>query len=270
MRISRASDGGASSARTRLSAVVRRAGDLVTVDDASAALKVDRMSAAQALARWHRQGWLTRIRRGLYAPVALAASPGDQALEDVWVLVPELFEPGYVGGASAAHHWDLTEQLFRTVFVYTTRSVRQTKQTIHGVPFAVHHVGKERLFGMRPLWRGRVKVQVSDVHRTIIDMLDDPGTGGGARHLSDCLATYFRRDEADAKRLVALAERLGNGAVFKRLGFLAERVGAPHTLVNACLERMTQGTARLDPAVVSPRLVRRWRLWIPESWRTAP
>jgi len=91
------------SGRERLSAVLRTAGQLVTVDDASRALKVDRTVAAKTLARWNRQGWLRRLRRGLYAPVPLAASPGDQVLEDAWTLVPELFEPGYLGGASAAH-----------------------------------------------------------------------------------------------------------------------------------------------------------------------
>lgn len=253
--------------RQRLSAVLRTAGDLVTVDDASQALRVDRAAAAKTLARWHKQGWLQRVRRGLYAPVPLTASPTDQVIEDTWVLVPQLFGPGYVGGASAAHHWDLTEQLFRTVFVYTTLPVRRANQTIQGVPFSVHHIRDELLFGTRPLWRGRVKIQVSDIHRTLIDMLDDPGMGGGARHVADCSAAYFRRQDADPQRLIDYADRLGNGAVFKRLGFLAERVGAPAALAEACLERLTKGNAKLDPALPSPRLVRRWRLWMPARWK---
>ena len=112
-----------------------------------------------------------------------------------------MFGLGYVGGVSAAHHWDLTEQLFRTVFVYTTQVVRRTKQTIHGTRFSVHHIDPRLLFGTRPLWRGSIKIDVSDVHRTIIDMLSDPAIGGGARHIADCLAAYFGRNDADPKRL---------------------------------------------------------------------
>lgn len=253
--------------REKLSAVLRSSKDLVTVDDASAALKVDRSTAAKTLARWNSQGWLRRVRRGLYAPVPLTASQSDQVIEDAWVLVPELFGPGYVGGASAAHHWDLTEQLFRTVFVYTARPVRQTDHVVEGVRFSVHHIREKLLFGTRPLWRGRIKIQVSDVHRTLIDMLDDPSAGGGSRHVADCVAEYFRREDSDPRRLIDYADRLGNGAVFKRLGFLAERVGGPATLIEACLERLTTGNAKLDPALASPRLVRRWRLWVPASWK---
>jgi predicted transcriptional regulator of viral defense system len=255
------------SGHARLSAVLRRATDLVTVDDASDALNVDRVTAAKTLARWTRQGWLKRVRRGLYAPVPLTAKPDDQVIEDAWSLVPQLFDPGYVGGASAAHHWDLTEQLFRTVFVYTARPIRQAQQTIQDIPFFVRHLPPEHLFGTHPLWRGRVKIQVSDVHRTIIDILDDPATGGGIRHVADCLKAYLDREDAEPKRLIDYADKLGNGAVFKRLGFLAERVGGPPTLLAACFARLTQGIAKLDPALPSPRIVRRWRLWLPESWK---
>lgn len=126
--------------RDRLSAVLRKAGYLITVDDATNALQVDRAAAAKTLARWQAQGWLMRVRRGLYAPIPLASSPTDQVLEDPWTLVVEVFDPAYVGGASAAHHWDLTEQLFRSVFVYTVRPVRRSHQTIQGIPFVVRHI----------------------------------------------------------------------------------------------------------------------------------
>jgi len=53
-------------------------------------------------------------------------------------------------------------------------------------------------------------------------MLDDPALGGGIQHVSDCLAAYLKRADRDDARLIGYADRLGNGAVFKRLGFLAE------------------------------------------------
>lgn len=256
-----------SKGRQRLAKVLQHSGEWVTVDDAAAALLLDRAAAAKVLARWQQQGWLARVRRGLYVAVPLSASASDQALEDVWSLVPELFDPAYIGGASAAQHWGLTEQLFRSVFVYTLRPVRRTKQTIHGTSFVVRHISEERLFGTTPLWRGRTRIQVSDIHRTIIDMLDEPAAGGGIRHVSECWKVYLARPDADPSKLIDYADRLGNGAVFKRLGFLTELYDGPAALVDACAARRTQGVARLDPAVPSPRLLRRWRLWLPDRWK---
>jgi predicted transcriptional regulator of viral defense system len=253
--------------RERLAAVVRRGGELITVDDATDALELDRTSAAKLLARWRQQGWLKRVRRGLYAPVPLSSSSSDQVVEDPWALVPELFGPAYIGGASAAHYWDLTEQLFRSVFVYSTRPVRRANQTIQGTAFVVRHISGDKLFGTRALWRGRIKIQVSDVHRTMVDLLDTPADGGGIRHVADCLRSYLGRDDADPAKVIDYADRLGNGAVFKRLGFLVERAGGPPELVEACASRLTQGVVKLDPTLASPRLVRRWRLWLPEWWK---
>ena len=167
---------------------------------------------------------MRRLRRGFYTPVPIAAFGQEQVLEDPWVVVPELFGPACIGGWSAAEHWGLTEQLFRSTCVLTARPIREKEQTIEGLPFTLKHVRPEVLFAMRPVWRGTVRIDVSSPAKTIIDMLDDPAIGGGIRHVADCLAAYFEREDASSDDLLEIADRLGNRAVFKRLGFLAERL----------------------------------------------
>lgn len=252
--------------RAQLSEVLRSAGEVVSVDDVSGILQIERQAAARLLARWNGQGWVKRLRRGFYAPVPVAALGQKQVLEDPWVIVPELFGPACIGGWSAAEHWGLTEQLFRSTCVLTTRPIRGKEQTIEGVPFTLKHVRKEALFATKAVWRGTVKIDVSSPAKTIIDMLDDPAIGGGIRHVADCLAAYLAREDAREGELLDIADQLGNRAVFKRLGFLAERLPDRRTLAEACHKRLSRGTAKLDPSVPCPRLVARWRLWVPPSW----
>ena len=251
----------------RLAQVLKRAGPLVSVGGAAEALGMDRVEAAKVLARWHSQGWLKRVRRGLYAPVPLHALGQEQVLEDPWVIVPEVFGRSYIGGWSAAEHWGLTEQLFRAVCVFTTRPVREKTPTLQGVSFRVKHIREGAFFGTKTLWRGKTKLLLSDPHRTLLDMLDDPGAGGGIDHVADCLKAYFASSEADRETLLEYGERLGNGAVFKRLGFLADRLGLDRRVSLECTFKMSKGNARLDPALPRGRLVTRWRLWVPEDWR---
>ena len=125
------------------------------------------------------------------------------------------------------------------------------------------HVRPEVLFAMRPVWRGSVRIDVSSPAKTIIDMLDDPAIGGGIRHVADCLANISSARMRRADELLAIADQLGNRAVFKRLGFLAERLPGQQELAAACRERLSQGMAKLDPSAPCPRLVTRWRLWVP-------
>ena len=163
-------------------------------------------------------------------------------------------------------YWDLTEQIFRDIVVMTERPVRAGSQERHGASFTLRHVRAGMMFGTRSVWRGKTRIAVSDVHRTIIDMLDDPELGAGIQHVDDCLASYFGRKDRDDGELVAYADRIGNGAIFKRLGFLTERSSGSTALLDACRERLTQGNAKLDPAFPCRRLVTRWRLFVPESW----
>lgn len=255
--------------RAQLSQVLQSAGEVISVDAVTGALQIDRRKATKLLARWEMQGWVRRLRRGLYTPVPIASMGQTQVLDDPWVTVPSLFGPAYIGGWTAAEHWDLTEQIFRSVCVMTTKPVRGKEKTVQGVDFTLKHISRKAMFGTKPLWRGKIKVEISSPAKTIIDMIDDPAIGGGIRHVSDCLDQYFNKKDGTPDELITAATRLDNGAVFKRLGFLAERRGGQEKLVAKCEERLTAGNAKLDPAIPCPRLLKRWRLWIPRSWMEA-
>ncbi len=252
--------------RAKLVAVIRSAGDVIRIADASATLKVSRTDAAKTLSRWAKQGWLRRVGSGAYVAVSLDSLASDQVLDDPWVLVPTLFSPGYIGGRTAAEHWDLTEQLFRDIVVLTAQRVRRRVQQHHGALFALKHIGQEKIFGTKAIWRGRTRIAVSDVHRTIVDIVDDPALGGGIQHVADCLSAYLVRPDRNDATLISYAARLENGAIFKRLGFLAERSPVGATLTEPCRARLTKGNAKLDPTLKGSRLITRWKLIVPETW----
>lgn len=255
--------------RQRLATLIRGAGDIIRIDDAVRALDLGRADAAKLLSRWTHQGWLRRVGPGAYAPASLETLENEHVLEDPWVLVPTLFEPAYVGGRTAAEHWDLTEQIFNDVVVVTARAVREKSQRHHGANFTLKHIKTEKLFGTTSLWRSQTKVQISDVHRTIVDMLDDPAIGGGIRQVADCLRVYIHRPDYDPELILTYADRLGNGAVFKRLGFLLEDEPGVAQLAESCRDRLTKGNAKLDPSIPCDRLVTRWRLWVPGYWQAS-
>lgn len=252
--------------RRRLSAVLNEAGDVVQIDDVVNALDVSRTEATKLLSRWVKQAWLRRAARGVYLPASLTTLGNVHVLDDPWILVPPLFDPAYIGGRTAAEHWDLTEQIFRDIVVMTAQTVRPKTQRRHGAQFNVTHIRQEKIFGTTGVWRGRSRIAVADVHRTILDIVANPELGGGIQHVADCLSVYLKSDNRDDDLLIRYALRLGNGAVFKRLGFLAERDSAGPELLESCRLRLTAGNARLDPALECPRLITRWRLWVPESW----
>jgi predicted transcriptional regulator of viral defense system len=248
--------------RAYLEELHRRARGAFDVGEASRILGVDQEKASQLLGYLARRGWLSRIRRGLYVAVPLDARRSGEWTEDPWVVTDRLFSPCYVGGWSACEHWDLTEQAFRTLLVVTARRVRHRDEEIQGIPFHLTVRSEDTMFGTVPVWRGQNKVAVSDPSRTVIDVLDDPGLGGGIRTVADILFEYLQSEHRNDQRLVDYGARLSNRAIFKRLGYLLENSHAEAPdLVEACLARRSSGLVKLDPAAEGPgRIVRRWGL----------
>jgi predicted transcriptional regulator of viral defense system len=254
--------------RERIAAIIRGTKGTVSVGEAAGILNVASQDAAKMLSRWAKKGWMSRISRGVYIFVPLESRSANVGLDDPWLIAARLFSPCYIGGWSAAEHFDLTEQIFSTIVVMTTQKPRDRRPVIKGTSFILRTVSEKALFGLKPVWRGQVKIQVSDPARTLLDMLIDLGLGGGIRPVKDMLENFLKLENKNLELLIEYGERLGNGAAFKRLGFLLEKI-APNEIdaIVECNKRLTAGNARLDPKLNNNKLVTRWRLWVPENWK---
>lgn len=255
--------------RLRLRSLARHArGGILTLPLAAAALEVPTPAASAALASFTRRGWLKRLRRGIYLLLPLEAEAQTSGVvEDPWLLAAELFAPCYVGGWTAAERWGLTEQIFRPTFVATAAKVRHSRVSVGETEFFLARVPKRALSGVGSTWRGSERVPLSSPERTIADALIDPGWVGGVRHLADILRAYHGGKSWKPGGLLAEMTKIGSGASFKRLGYLAETLGiASSEIVEMALKRRSTGIVRLDPAIrTRGRLLKRWGLWINAS-----
>jgi predicted transcriptional regulator of viral defense system len=240
-------------------------GGLITPRRAADALGISARSASVLLASLMRRGWLERARRGLYLILPLEAGErGPHAVEDPWVLAIELYAPCYIGGWSAAEHWGLTEQIFRSTFVATAAGIRTTRQVVLGAEFRLAYVPRRRVEAATPEWRGAIRVPVSNRETTIADALANPAWVGGIRHLADILAAYRASTSWDPAKLTKCLQGRGSGAAYKRLGLITEVLYPNEArLIASCREHRTSGNVKLDPAVrTRGRLSKRWGLWV--------
>ena len=238
---------------------------------AASVLDIEVERTRRLLAALADSGWLARVRRGWYIGVPIDASKPGEWREDPWVVATTLFTPGYIGGWSAVEHWGLTDQIFNVIYVIAGRKVAPTRQTVQGTDFLIRTVPERTLFGTRRVWRQSVPVNVSDPHRTVIDILDVPASAGGVRHASEVLQAYFEGEHANRAKLLQYGDRLGRGTVFKRLGYLTEQMDlADVDFLEECRSRITKGVSRLDPGgPLKGRIVARWNLRV-NTWRLAP
>ena len=218
----------------------------VRPEDVSAALDISADEAAKKLSRWAAQGWLRRVRRGLYIGVPVEAPNPASWSEDPMVVAAEVW-PCYFTGWTAANEWALSDQVFRTTVLKTTSRVRASHVRLLDHDYLISSTSEADLhWGMKSQWRQESRLRFADPARTVVDILDAPRIGGGMRHAVEILAAYL--DDHDPATLVTYGDRLGNMAAFKRLGYCMEAMDRDlPTITKACLERVSAGISLLDP-----------------------
>lgn len=220
----------------------------VTPSDVADQLDVGAVAATQRLARWARDGWVRRVRRGLYIGVPVDAPSPHAWSDDALVIASRVWDPCYFTGWTAARHWALTEQVFRTTVLKSSARIRETTTRLLDHDYLIVHIDDDQLsWGLANEWNDGERLRFADAARTVVDILDSPKLGAGIRHTAEILAAYL--DDHDPASLLAAADRLNNGAVFKRLGYLVEHLDLGHReIVIACHDRLTAGISALDPA----------------------
>ncbi len=208
-----------------------------------------RVTANQILRRLFQKGWLQRFKRGVYAIVPLSSITNSPAIEDVLSLSMDLFSPAFISGWSAAEHWDLTEQMFNSISIVTKVSQRKNVQLIGNIKFRTRTQKEELFFGIKTVWFGSKAVKIADPSRMLIDILDLPSFGGGGRHTIDIVNNYWHSDACNPDLLLNYALQYKRGSVFKRLGFLAEKLNAPVSdeWLRSCQRHVSKGISFLDP-----------------------
>jgi predicted transcriptional regulator of viral defense system len=233
--------------RAELAQVLASGRRFITPADVEATIGADAETAAKKLARWAADGWLRRVMRGVYIRVPVEAANPAVWSEDALIVAAEIWWPCYFTGWTAAGHWALTEQVFRTTALKTAKRVRISSVRLLDHDYIISHVPRDSLtWGLKMEWREDIRLQFADPARTVTEILDTPRLGGGIRHGAEVLMTYL--EEEDPAQLIEYGERLGNSAVFKRLGYLTETLGLDlPDLAAQCHERIAPGISALDP-----------------------
>ena len=254
--------------RHKFAAVMAIAKGIVTPTIVSNTLNIPNQEAGRILSRWSTQGWVKRIKYGVYIPLPVEDPSGKATMEDAWVLADRLFTPGYFSGFSAIKYWDFSEQIFETTTFFTTKKVSNRHPVIGNTRLYLKTISPYKIFGTKTVWQENVKLQVADPTKTIVDALDDPSSSGGMRFVKDVFMEYKKSEFYDMEKLVLYAEKMHNKTIFKRLGFLLESLDLYDVVEKYDLRnKISSGYSMFDPRVKSTVIIRRWNLKIPDSWK---
>jgi predicted transcriptional regulator of viral defense system len=210
-------------------------------------------------------GWLTRIKKGLYAindPVTKLPKAHPFAIGAAIVT------PSAVSHWSALQHWGLTEQVPATVTLSSPvrtfpprnfdHSGGRAAWIVAGVRYEFIAISRPRFFGVVEVWvNERNRVPIFDRERALLDAFHHTHVFGSLSLALDILDSHLA--DIDVPRLVGYAVQLNVGAVARRLGWTLARLGVPPDILAPLRDVPARGYAPLDPG--RPARGRRDRTW---------
>jgi predicted transcriptional regulator of viral defense system len=232
-----------------------------TLADVGSITGLSASSARNLVHKAQQRGLVTRLKPGLYNLVPFELGRATEHIGSPYLIARELAGPApyfLSHGTALELHRMVTQPNF-TIHVSCTRRMRP--QTVGGYDFRFVHIAAEQTFGVVRHWIDKERfVMISDMERTIVDGLRHPAFAGGITEVAKGL--WMKRDVLNVERLMDYAQRLGVGAVVRRLGYLLEhfRLADPSTL-EALRRTLTATYQRLDPLLPAEgAFISRWRL----------
>lgn len=226
-------------------------------------LRIFRLNQARALAEEYgisqsyipvilhhlkRDGWVISLQRGVYAlgPALIGGFPLHE-----FEIAMTLVSPAAISHWSAFHHHGLTDQIPRTIYVLTSsNSVPRGKKndghrifSIQGIPFQFIQVKPARYFGIDQIWLGEVKINITDLERTLLDGLAMPKYCGDFGEVMHAFQQKF--DRLNIEKIVNYSLQL-DVVISKRLGWILSNQGVSLSELDPLKKLPMKGYRKLD------------------------
>ena len=220
--------------------------NIFTLNDVTE-LDIPYRKAKLTVSRLRGKGWLISLNRGTYLIVPLEAGVEGRYSEHEFVVASHLVKPYYIGYWSALQYYGLTEQIPVTVFVVTTKHVVDRSKVILDSRYRIVTIVEKKFFGYDKVLIANSTAYVSDKTKTIADCLDHPEYCGGMSEAAKAL--WAARNSVSVDGVAEYGRRMGNSAILKRLGYLAEllELETPKTVIDRLHDDVGKGYSLLDP-----------------------
>lgn len=213
-----------------------------TTNDIAITARLDNNSARVYANRMIKRGLLTKVETGKYA---ISGDP--------FVVASQLISPSYISFFTAFYLLRMIPQEITKITIVTPK--RKKPINVLGMPVEFIRIKKSMMFGFRKInWiTGSSYMMLADPEKAAVDVLYRPGTVP-ISYLKDLLKML------NVKKLEEYTIRTRSEAVLRRMGFLLDSLGIPHSL-----KSKSKNFYFLNPKIRRKgTLDIKWRLYINE------
>ncbi len=194
---------------------------VLSAETAMELLGISRMHAYNLLKNMRKKGALDKVKSNLFVriPAHLVHDKGKY-MEDPILVGKYLAQPYFFSYYTALYLHGLSQQYARHYYLSTIKYVQ--KVDYHGNIFHPVILKGKRFFGLKEMNYGDEKIFVSDLERTILDVMNRPEYAGGYEEILRCFQSL---EEVNWSQLLEYLDKIGEKILINRMGLVFDILG---------------------------------------------
>ncbi len=220
----------------------------------------NRKTARQILFRLKNKGFVTRIRRGLFAIVP-AQLIGKEPSVDKVLLASKLTKPYFLSHHTALEIHGVAQSYHNTVYISTGKIL----QSFDFQNISYRFINTKYLFGTENISRGTLKIKISDRERTILDCIRNVNNTGGIEELIKSISAFPAIDYNKLHKYLAL---FNEKSLYHRTGYifnmLKDELNVPRAFTNCIRKKLSKRTYYLV-AKKKGVYIKEWNIIAPKN-----
>jgi predicted transcriptional regulator of viral defense system len=222
------------------------------------------------LTYYRKQGRILPVRRGLYAVVPFGSSP-DSSPVDLYLLAAKMTKDAVLGYHTALEFHGKAYSVYNRIHYLSTQRSLPVKFRSYeirrvSVPQPLIAKGKE-MFGVSRHKRSGGELRVSNLERTLVDVLDRPELAGSWEEIWRSLESV---EFFDIEQIVEYVLLLENATIAAKVGFFLEQHKEPLMVDDVHLQPLRKLRPRQPHYLMrgkrkGGRWVKEWNLMVPDE-----
>ena len=191
-----------------------------TIQDIVRILNVSLAHARNIAADMTRKNVIERVKSGLFVRIPESVLLDKELYkEDAVLIAAKSHTKAFLSHYTALSIHGLAERY--TTQIYVTTPYHQRDILYHEILIKYISVVPKRFFGIKTINYSNTTISVSDIERTILDVINKPKFAGGWNELTQCLKNL---ESIDWNKLLTYMKKFGNKALARRLGYIFENI----------------------------------------------
>lgn len=238
-----------------------------TIQDVVNILNVSLAHARNIAADMTKKNVIERVKPGLFVRIPESVILDKELYkEDAVLIAAKSFKKAFLSHYTALNLHGLAERY--TTQIYVTTPYHQRDIYYHDIHIKYVSVLPKRFFGTKTITYSNNTISISDIERTILDVINKPEYAGGWNELIQCLKNL---ESLDWDKLIAYIKKFENKALARRLVYIFEHlntISLPNQIKKQIINYSGTNIYYFDPTKKGT-FEKEWNIIIPKTIQEA-